>query len=30
MAKVYEFNASGGSPRFASEVDWEKQMTVRA
>jgi hypothetical protein len=28
MAKVYGFNVSGGSPLFASEADWEKQITV--
>ena len=28
MAKVYGYNVSGGSSLFASEADWEKQMTV--
>ncbi len=28
MAKVYGFNVAGGSPLFATEADWEKQMTA--
>jgi hypothetical protein len=28
VAKVYGFNVSDGSPLFASEADWENQMTV--
>lgn len=28
MAKVYGFNVSGGPALFASEADWDKQMTV--
>jgi hypothetical protein len=28
VAKVYGFNTSGGSALFASEADWDKQMTA--